>query len=132
MKRPSWWLTSRAGSTDLPKRISWPFAYLVVFAEVSAEGRASVELGQAFVKVPVLGVVAGLCKCALDRAHDAHGHCNAGELVAPREKRRRLLVEEGHHHIARHAEFVDLWLAEDALQDRFNFVVAEVAADRRW
>ena len=24
MKRPSWWLMSRAGSADLPKRISWP------------------------------------------------------------------------------------------------------------
>ncbi len=68
------------------------FAYLVVqvFAEDGAEGRASVELGQAFVEVPVLGVVAGLSKCALDRAHDALGHCNADEQVAPREKRRRL------------------------------------------
>ncbi len=65
------------------------FANLVVFAEDGAEGRASVELGQAFVEVPVLGVIAGLSKCALDRGHDTHGHCNAGELVAPREKRRR-------------------------------------------
>ncbi len=110
------------------------FADLVVFAEDGEEGRASGELGQAFVEVPVLGVVAGLGKCALNRTHHAHGHRDAGELVAPREKFRWLLAdsEKGHHPAARHAEFVDVWLAEDALQNRFDFVVAEMAADWRW
>jgi len=64
------------------------FPNLVILAEDGTEGRASVELGQSFIEVPVLGVVAGLCKCALDRAHDAHGQCDGDKLVAPCEKRR--------------------------------------------
>jgi hypothetical protein len=106
------------------------FASLVVFAEDGAEG-ASCKLGLALVEVPVLGVVAGLGKCAINQEHDAHGHCDAGELVAPREKCRWLLAEEGHHHVARHTKFMDVQFAKNALQDCFDFVVAEMAVDWR-
>jgi hypothetical protein len=40
-----------------------------------------------------------------------------------------VLVQEFHDHVARHAQFVDMWFAEDTLQDRFDLVVTEMATD---
>jgi hypothetical protein len=79
------------------------------------EGGGSFEVGEAFVAVSVLFVVAGLGSRAFDRAHCADGHSAACELVAQVKGRGWVRAEEPDHHVARYPKLVDMGFAENAL-----------------